>query len=287
MPVTPLVRTRGASFGYDDVPVVTGIDLTVDDGEVVALLGPNGSGKSTLVRGLLGLVPHLGGQVELFGTPLAAGAERHRIGYVPQRHTLANAVRSTVTEIVATGRLTHRRWWQPTTTTDRRHVREALDLVGLSDRATDEVSTLSGGQQRRVLIARALAADPDLLVMDEPTAGVDQGNQVVLGQLFAELAARGASMLVVTHELDALESSVTRIVCLDGGRVDFDGTPAAYAAHHLALGAHPVGSGYHHEHHEHRAHTPAGRPLLGSPALLDAGPLLGTGVPTDDEPGRL
>ena len=213
---SPLDLTK-ASFGYAGKRVVDAITVSIESGDVVALLGPNGSGKSTLVKGILGLA-------DLQGDTLTRNAT---IGYVPQRHSLSNAVRATVTEIVATGRLTRRPWWKSASTADEQAVAEAIAAVGLADRARDEVSALSGGQQRRVLIARALASDPQVLVMDEPTAGVD-----------------GRTLLIVTHEMDALAEVVTRIVCLDRGHLDFDGSPSAYAAH---LTEHPAGSGHHHD----------------------------------------
>ena len=239
----PLVRLHGASFGYADRRVVSNADLELHSGEVVALLGPNGSGKSTLVRGILGLTTAQGGDVELFGTPRDRFTEHTRIGYVPQRHSLSASVRATVTEIVEVGRLPHRPWWKPASRADRAIVREAIADVGLSDRAHEEVAALSGGQQRRVLIARALAGRPELLVMDEPTAGVDHANQEALADVLQRLADRGTSMLIVTHELAALEGVVSRIVCLDSGHVDFDGDLAAYAAH---VSGHSAGSGHHH-----------------------------------------
>ncbi|PKW28209.1 metal ABC transporter ATP-binding protein [Phycicoccus duodecadis] len=265
MPLSPasLVELRSASFGYPGRTVVTGVDLTVRPGEVVALLGPNGSGKSTLVRGLLGLTEHQGGEVLLLGTPREQFHEHTRIGYVPQRHSLSAAVRATVTEIVAVGRLPHRPWWRPASSEDRDVVRAAIAAVGLADRADEEVAALSGGQQRRVLIARALAGRPDLLVMDEPTAGVDQVNQLALADVLRRLAADGTSMLVVTHELDALSDVVTRIVCMDAGHLDFDGSPAEYREH---LRAHGSGSGHHHD-HDHPASSPAGRRVLGDGPL--------------------
>jgi len=242
-PTPPLVRLHGASFGYVDRAVVSGVDLELESGEVVALLGPNGSGKSTLVRGILGLTGLLSGELELFGTPRDRFAEHTRIGYVPQRHSLSASVRATVTEIVEVGRLPHRPWWRPASREDRTIVARAIADVGLADRAHEEVAALSGGQQRRVLIARALAGRPELLVMDEPTAGVDHANQEALAVVLQRLADRGTSMLVVTHELAALEAVVSRIVCLDSGHVDFDGNPAAYAAH---VAGHSPGSGHHH-----------------------------------------
>lgn len=240
---TPPLLLRRAAFGYADRRVVSDVTVTVGHGDVVAVLGPNGSGKSTIIRGVLGLADHLGGDVEVFGTPLGQLRDRTAIGYVPQHHSLSTTVAATVEEIVACGRLPHRRWWQRATREDRRIVTEAIATVGLADRADEEVSHLSGGQQRRVLIARALAAQPEVLLMDEPTAGVDVANQVVLAGVLGRLAATGTTMVIVTHELDALHDIVTRVLCVSGGHIDFDGTSAEYDAH---TGAHSVGSAHHH-----------------------------------------
>ena len=264
MSTPPLVRLRSASFGYAHRTVVSEVDLEVHEREVVALLGPNGSGKSTLVRGILGLSARLGGDVELLGTPLDDFEEHTRLGYVPQRHSLSASVRATVTEIVEVGRLPHRPWWKPATREDRAIVREAIADVGLADRAHEEVAALSGGQQRRVLIARALAGRPEMLVMDEPTAGVDHASQEALAAVLERLADRGTSMLVVTHELEPLEAVVNRIVCLDAGHIDFDGTPAAYAAH---LQRHAAGSDHHHPEDDtpRRGHVIGAAPLDPAP----------------------
>ncbi|MDN5796564.1 MAG: metal ABC transporter ATP-binding protein [Intrasporangium sp.] len=230
----PVIELRGAAFGYGEHAVVTDVTLPVHRGEIVAVLGPNGSGKSTLMKGILGLNEHLAGTVRLFGEPADELRDRARVGYVPQRHTLSSSIRSTAEEIVATGRLPRLGWLGRPKATDRQVVARALELVGLSDRAATEVATLSGGQQRRVLIARALAGQPDVLVMDEPTAGVDVASQHVLADVLARLVARGVTMLIVTHELGALERLLTRIVVVDGGRVTFDGPPRRFAARRRA-----------------------------------------------------
>ena len=239
----PPLRLEDASFGYGDRRIVSGVTLAVEEGDVLAVLGPNASGKSTIVRGVLGLADHLGGSVEILGTPLNRLKDRADIGYVPQHHSLSTSVAATVREVVANGRLPRRRWWQRSTGEDRRIVDEAIETVGLSDRADEEVSRLSGGQQRRVLIARALAAQPRILIMDEPTAGVDYANQLVLSGVLGRLAHSGTTMVIVTHELDALHDVVSRVVCVSDGRVDFAGTSAEYDAH---LDAHPSGTGDHH-----------------------------------------
>lgn len=246
-----MVSLRGASFGYADRAVVSGVSLDIHAGEVIAVLGANGSGKSTLVKGLLGLNNHLGGQVRLFGAPLERFRDHARLGYVPQRHTLSASVRATAAEIVATGRLPHQGWLGRSNQADRQIIRESLALVGLADRAAVDVSTLSGGQQRRVLIARALAAAPDVLIMDEPTAGVDLASQEYLSQVLARLAAQGTTLLIVTHELHALRPVLTRILEVSQGRVTFDGNPADHEQWQASTAN--GSEAHHHGHHDHDA----------------------------------
>ena len=184
----PVLRLRGAAIGHGSTRIVRDLDLEVRAGESVALLGANGSGKTTLVKGLLGLAEVQAGSVELFGQPVASFHERWRIGYVPQRHTVGGPVPSSVREVVASGRLARRSWWRPATSADRAAVDDAIEVVGLADQARRPVAELSGGQQRRVLVARALAADPEVLVMDEPTAGVDASQQRALARALQVLA---------------------------------------------------------------------------------------------------
>ncbi|MGB3829958.1 MAG: metal ABC transporter ATP-binding protein [Ornithinimicrobium sp.] len=251
-PTQPVIDVRSASFGYAGSPVITDASFSVHAGEVVALLGPNGSGKSTLVRGLLGLNDHLDGQIEVLGAEVTRGRDRTPIGYVPQRHTLSSSVRSTVREVVATGRLTHRSWWRRASALDRELVADALETVGLSDRASADVATLSGGQQRRVLIARALAGRPEVLIMDEPTAGVDAASQDVLTRVLQRLVDRGVTMLVVTHDLSVLHQVVTRILAMEAGSFTFDGAPADYTAYLQTMITGQPGGGDHHHHDDLR-----------------------------------
>jgi zinc transport system ATP-binding protein len=268
-----IVSLRSASFGYADRAIVSGVTVDMHAGEVVAVLGPNGSGKSTLVKGILGLNDHLGGRVELFGTPIDRFRDHARLGYVPQRHTLSTSVRATAEEIVAIGRLPHQSWLGRANHEDRRIIKESLELVGLADRANVDVSTLSGGQQRRVLIARALAAQPDVLIMDEPTAGVDLASQDVLSQVLGRLAERGATMMIVTHELQALHGVLTRIVELDVGRITFDGTSADHDRWHGAPAAGHNGDPHDRGHHDPHHHDGHHHDDEAAPASGAAGPL--------------
>jgi zinc transport system ATP-binding protein len=269
---TAIVSLRSASFGYADNVVVSGVSLDIHTSEVVAILGPNGSGKSTLVKGLLGLNDHLGGQVGLFGTPIDHFRQYARLGYVPQRHTLSASVRATAAEIVAIGRLPHQGWLGRANRLDRQIIADCLAVVGLGDRAEVDVNTLSGGQQRRVLIARALAAQPDVLIMDEPTAGVDLASQEVLSQVLSRLAERGTTMLIVTHELQAIHGVLTRVLQMEGGHVIFDGTPAENARSQAA----PTSGQHGHHHDDDDAHTQ--RPSTGAGPLDQRGGYGGHGA---------
>ena len=219
-------------------PVLRGIDLAIQPGEVVALLGANGSGKSTLVRSVLGLTPLTRGEVALFDTPLGSFRDWHRVGFVPQRATAASGVPATVREVVAAGRLSRRRPLVPLRRADKAAIADALDAVGLSERAQDGVATLSGGQQQRVLIARALAGEPDLLVLDEPTAGVDLVSQEAFARTLRALVGRGVTILLVVHELGPLADLVGRAVVMRDGRIAYDGPPLASFAE--------VGHDHHH-----------------------------------------
>ncbi|HET6625963.1 MAG TPA: ABC transporter ATP-binding protein [Nocardioidaceae bacterium] len=211
-------------------PVLRGVDLAVRHGEVVAVLGANGSGKSTLVRTMMGLVPTVRGQVSLFGTPLERFHDWRRIGFVPQRATAAGGVPASVREVVGSGRLSRRKILRPMRSADRTAVDDAIAAVGLADKAKDGVSTLSGGQQQRVLIARALAGQPDLLVLDEPTAGVDVESQQAFADALRGLVDRGATIVLVAHELGPMAPLIGRSVVMRDGRVAYDGPPIAEAA---------------------------------------------------------
>lgn len=218
------------SFGSD--AVLHDIDLTLPHGETLAVLGPNGSGKSTLIRALLGVVPASAGSVHLFGTPLGRTVPWERIGYVPQRVTATGGVSASSREVVTSGLLNRRRLFPPRDA--KRRVVEALETMGVADRADDAVDTLSGGQQQRVLIARALVRHPDLLVLDEPVAGVDLASQAAFSDALGVMKAAGATVVIVMHETGALASLIDRAVVLDQGCKVHDGEPPfAHGTHAL------------------------------------------------------
>ncbi|RRD47834.1 metal ABC transporter ATP-binding protein [Tessaracoccus sp. OH4464_COT-324] len=197
-------------------PVLRDVSLHVDAGETVALVGGNGSGKSTLISALIGALPHQEGSVELFGEPLASFTQWRRIGYVPQ-HSQISLLNATVEEIVSSGRIPHRRPFLRMRATDRAAIRHAISTVGLAERAHWPFASLSGGQKQRTLIARALATEPDLFLMDEPMAGVDIHSQAGIGALLDSLVQGGRGLLVVLHETGAV--AIDRTVTLCEGRV--------------------------------------------------------------------
>ncbi|MDX3131650.1 metal ABC transporter ATP-binding protein [Streptomyces europaeiscabiei] len=231
----PVISLRGVRAELGSRTVLRGIDLTVHRGEVVALLGANGSGKSTAVRTVIGQVPLSAGEIELFGVPRRRFRDWRRLGYVPQRTTAAGGVPATVTEIVASGRLSRTRLGI-LRRADHEAIRRALDMVGMADRAKDSVNALSGGQHQRVLIARALASEPELLIMDEPMAGVDLASQEVLAATLREQVAKGTTVLLVLHELGPLEPLIDRAVVLRDGCVTHDGPPPKAVGQHALPG---------------------------------------------------
>ncbi len=245
---TPVVDIAGAGVSLGGRPIVRDVDVAVRSGEVVALLGANGSGKSTLVKAMVGLHPLSTGRISLFGQPLTEFTEWHRLGYVPQRSTITQGVPSSVAEVVAAGRLSRRKPLVPIRRADRAAIADALEAVGLADRAQHQVSTLSGGQQQRVLMARTLAGQPELLVLDEPNAGVDHDSQEAIAATLASLTGAGATIVVVLHELGPFADLIQRTLMLREGRLVYDGQPL---------------DPQHPEHHHH--HRPTTPPFLRPP----------------------
>jgi zinc transport system ATP-binding protein len=207
------------SFAYGHAPpVLHDVELEVARGEFVAIAGPNGGGKTTLVRLIVGLEEPASGQVELLV---------RKVGYLPQRAQAGIDAPLTVRELVTTGRASRARLVGPLTPADRDAVRDAIDRVGLTPQADRRLSTLSGGQQQRAFIAKALAAEPELLVLDEPTTGVDVEAQDAIAGLLQRLRGDlGMTILYVSHEFGAVERFVKRIVLVRGGIV-FDGPPSS------------------------------------------------------------
>jgi zinc transport system ATP-binding protein len=220
------VDLRGVSFGYlPGQRVLEDVDLALGEGEFVALAGPNGGGKTTLVRIVLGLERPSGGTALLYGEPAHRFSGRRALGYLAQRSQAGGDAPTTVREVVSAGRLASGRLVGRLQPNDRKLVDDAIGRVGLDAVADAPLRTLSGGMQQRAFIAKALAGQPSLLVLDEPTTGVDAESQESLAVLLAGLHRElGVTIVYVSHEFGAVEHHVERLV-LVRRTIVFDGPP--------------------------------------------------------------
>jgi len=209
-----LVELRDVSLGYDRGPVLERVSLSIEQGEFLALLGPNGAGKTTLLRGILGLIPVLAGRID-YGFDRAVSPP----GYVPQRDALDSIFPLSVFEVVLMGTYAKLAPLQPVRRQLRRLAARCLDQVGLADLAAQQFWALSGGQKQRVLIARALAVEPEIMLLDEPTAGVDAEAEIAITDLLQRLNRdRALTVVLVTHHLGRIRSAVRSAVWIDEGR---------------------------------------------------------------------
>jgi zinc transport system ATP-binding protein len=220
------VELRGVSFGYrPGQRVLEEVDLELAEGEFVAVAGPNGGGKTTLVRIVLGLERPTRGTALLYGEPAHRFSHRRSLGYLAQRSELGGDAPATVREVVSAGRLAAGGMFGPLRDDDRDRVTAAIARVGLEREADAPLRTLSGGMQQRAFIAKALAGQPSLLVLDEPTTGVDAESQESLAALLGELHRDlGVTIVYVSHEFGAVEDVVERLV-LVRRTIVFDGSP--------------------------------------------------------------
>ena len=216
----PVVVLDDAAFAYNSRTVLTGVTGTVVGGEALALIGPNGSGKTTLLRGLLGMVRVAAGSLRVNGA--APGrAPRGSIGYVPQVADLDPSFPVTVLDVVLMGTYSRLGLMRRPGRRERRRCREALDAVGLSELASRRFGTLSGGQRQRVLVARCIAAEPRLILLDEPFNGLDQPNRDALLDIIARLKDRGIGVVVSTHDLVLARQTCEKAALLAGRQIAF------------------------------------------------------------------
>jgi zinc transport system ATP-binding protein len=217
--VTPAIEVRGLRAGYGSLPVLDGIDLAVPSGQFVVLTGPNGSGKSTLIKVIVGLIPPDGGEVQVLGHPVSAPRARRAIGYAPQQGAGRMVLPVSVTEVVEAGVTPSRPLIGRSRASDSELVTAALDSVGLTDLAGECVFELSGGQQQRAVIARALAGDKPVLILDEPTTGIDRLFRPRLVEELRRRADQGAAVVVVSHDPDDFHDVTDRILFMEDGRL--------------------------------------------------------------------
>lgn len=212
-----LIDLDDVFFSYEQIAVLENIDLTVKEGEFWALIGPNGSGKSTLLNIILGLLKPKSGSVLLFGEDVDQFQHRELIGYVSQKSNSFNSgFPATVLEVVRSGLTRKTGLFKSFSKKDEEKAIHALNVVGMKEYAKQNIGELSGGQQQRVFIARALVGDPKLLVMDEPTVGIDQQNVKSFYSMLNKLnREHGIAILLVTHEIDLVTDLATHVACLN------------------------------------------------------------------------
>lgn len=207
-----LVRFEGASFHYGGPRVLENVHLDISEGEFLGIVGPNAGGKSTLLKLMLGLLQPTGGKVSVFGKPPRQATRD--IGYVPQYPAFGRDFPISVEQVVLLGRLGVTRWWGGWGAADRAAIRVVMESTETAQLAGRQLWTLSGGQLQRVLLARALACEPKLLLLDEPTANIDMRSESDIFDLLKELN-RHMTIVVVSHDVGFISRYVTRVACLN------------------------------------------------------------------------
>jgi manganese/zinc/iron transport system ATP- binding protein len=198
----PPIEVHDLTVAYHARPVLWDVDLVVPEGKLLAIVGPNGAGKTTLIKAVLGLVPLAAGWVHVYGRPYAE--QRHLVAYVPQRNSVDWDFPTTVRDVVEMGRYGKLGWFRRPGRIEREKAMECLQTVGMADYADRQISQLSGGQQQRVFLARALAQDAHIYLMDEPFAGVDAVTERAIVAMLRDLRSAGKTVIVVHHDLQTV-----------------------------------------------------------------------------------
>ncbi|MGH2615381.1 MAG: metal ABC transporter ATP-binding protein [Thermomicrobiales bacterium] len=213
------VEMRGVSGGYGGADVFSDVTLRVQRGQFVGLIGPSGAGKTSLLKAMLGGLPRVSGKISVNGAPVRPGHPPAGAGYVPQIETVDWTFPVTVEAVVTMGRVRRMGALPWPSREDRRATEAILERLGLAGLGRRHIRDLSGGQQQRVFLARALIGEPDLLILDEPTASVDVKTRDDILHLLAELNRRGVTIVLSTHELNAVAAHLPFVVCVNGGVV--------------------------------------------------------------------
>ncbi len=245
----PLIIVKGLYFSYGEQLILENINLEINAGDFLAILGPNGSGKSTLLKLILGLLRPEQGEIFLFGKPIGKFREWWRLGYVPQRAIakVDPVFPVTVEEVVSFGLLAKKRFPRFLTSRDREAIQKALLRVEMEGFSKRRLCELSGGQQQRVFIARAIVSEPQVLLLDEPTTGVDVATQERFYDLLGEFNRRGLTIVIVTHDIGIVNKHVKQVACLNR-RLVYHGTHEEFCSsprlkefvgeHHLVIHRH-------------------------------------------------
>ena len=223
---------RDLTVAYDRKLVLQGVSADIARGQVIGIIGPNGGGKSTLLKAILGMAPIVSGSVKLFGRD--ARAMRSRIAYVPQREVIDWDFPVSVDDVVLMGRYPRSGWLRRTTRRDREVAHQMLDRVGMLPLRDDQIGQLSGGQQQRAFIARALAQEADVLLLDEPMTGIDAGTQEVILQVIEEQRVAGKIVLLATHDLVSASCACDCLCCVNERMISYGPLDETYTSENLA-----------------------------------------------------
>ena len=218
----PIIEFQNVTFSFGSRIALQHVSATIHKGDYVGLIGPNGAGKTTLIKVLLGLLKPSSGTVRLFGQDIKTFKEWHKIGYVPQKATSFDATfPATVKEVVAMGRFSLAGIGHPLDANDRERIDHTLRLTGLEKLADRRIGELSGGQQQKVFIARALASEPELLILDEPTTGVDAKSQHDFYHFLHGLnTLHNLTLILISHDTDVVNTHVSKLLCINSTLMD-------------------------------------------------------------------
>jgi len=241
MPAECAIEVKNLSFGYSDVLLMDGVSFCVSKGDFAAVIGSNGTGKSTMIKLLLGLLTPSNGEIFLMGEPLSAFHRFPKIGYVPQNSgNTAGSFPATAEEIVLSSLYSQIGFLKIPGKGHKKMVLDALDSVGMKSHARSLISELSGGQQQRVMLARVLVNDPEILLLDEPTVGIDVGAVTLLMEILHKLnIERKVTILMVTHDLSHVAQYLNRVLCLSDRNFAEDTIPESLIIHAHAASHEP------------------------------------------------
>lgn len=229
---TIAMEVHDLTVSYHRKPVLWNIDLSIPEGNLVGIIGPNGAGKSTFIKAILGLLPAASGWVQVYDKPISK--QRDKVAYVPQRETVDWSFPVTAMDVVLMGRYGIKRWWNRITGKDREIVRQCLDKVGMLPYGDRQISNLSGGQQQRVFLARALAQDSQIYLMDEPFTGVDAATEAAIVAIMKELRQAGKTVIVVNHDLQTAQEYFDMLILLNMRLIAFGPTQEVFTPNLLS-----------------------------------------------------
>ncbi|CAN5794546.1 metal ABC transporter ATP-binding protein [soil metagenome] len=236
--VTPsVIEVRDLTVAYNESPVLWDVDLDVQLGKATAIVGPNGAGKSTLLKAILGLVPIAAGATRVFGSKL--DTVRQRMAYIPQRGSVDWDFPTNALDVVIMGRYGRVGWFRRPGRADHEIAEECLAKVGMSQFAKRQISQLSGGQQQRVFLARALAQEADLYLMDEPFAGVDAVTERAIVQLLHDVRDEGKTVVAVHHDIESVKEYFDNVVLLNVRLIESGPVAEVFTEENLRRTYHP------------------------------------------------